>query len=159
MDFPRIDSALDTCRRHLASLTETDAGLAAELESHLVAAMTVLIVSEYEVFIEELFGKRGDRCRDSPVARYVRSQLARRFRSPDLGKVNDVLDCFGREYRDRFFVDLENTADHAAWDNLMRARHSVVHRQGTMNLTLRELSESYPRTRAVLERLVQALDG
>lgn len=158
MDFPRIDSALETCRRHLDSLNETDTALAAELENHLVAAMTVLIVSEYEVFIEELFGKRGDRCGDTPVARYVRSQLARRFRSPDLAKVNDILRCFGQDYLSGFFTDLENTPEHAAWDNLLRARHSVVHRQGTVNLTFRELSQSYQRTKAVLERLVQTLD-
>jgi len=158
MEFPRIDSALETCRRHLDSLNETDVGLAVELENHLVAAMTVLIVSECEVFIEELFGKRGDRCGDTPVARYVRSQLTRRFRSPDLGKVNEVLSWFGQDYRNEFFGNLENTPEHAAWDNLMRARHFIVHRQGAMNLTFRELSESYQRTTSVLERLARALE-
>jgi len=157
MEFPRIDSAIETCRRHLASLNKTDAADTVELESHLVAAMTVLIVSEYETFIEGSFGQRGDRCGDPHVANYVRSQLARRFRSPDLGKVNDVLGCFGQDYRDSFFKDVQNTPEHAAWDNIMRARHFIVHRQGAMNLTFRELRESYDRTKAVMERLVQTL--
>jgi len=157
MKFLRIDSALETCRRHLASLSETDAALAAELENHLVAAMTVLIVSEYEIFIEGLFGERGDRCGDTPVARYLRSHLTRQFRSPDLAKINRALAYFGKDYRDGFFIDLQNTREHAAWDNLIRARHYVVHREGNMNLTFRELDESYRRTRSVLERLVEVL--
>lgn len=157
MEFLRIDAALDTCAKHLASLNETDAAVTVELESHLVAAMTVLIVSEYETFIKSKFGQRGDRCGDPHVANYVRSQLARRFRSPDLGKVNEVLGCFGQDYRDTFFRDVENTPEHAAWDNIMRARHFIVHRQGTMNLTFRELRDSYDRTKVVLERLIQTL--
>jgi len=158
MEFPRIDSALKTCEKHLASLNESNEALTVELESHLVAAMTVLIVSEYENFIESLFSERGDRCGDPHVANYVRSQLSRRFRSPDLRKVTDVLKSFGQDYRENFFKDVENTPEHAAWDNIMRARHAIVHRQGTMNLTFRELRESYERTKEVLKRLVQTLE-
>jgi hypothetical protein len=158
MEFPRIDSALETCRRHLASLGEVEASVAVELESHLVAAMTLLIVSEYETFIEDAFGKRGDRCGDLHVANYVRSQLTQRFRSPDLGKVNKILGCFGEDYLQSFFKDIENTREHAAWDNIMRARHAIVHRQGVINLTFRELRDSYDRTKVVMERLVRALE-
>ena len=157
MDFPRIDSAIETCRKHLTSLNEAYVAGSVELESHLVAAITVLIVSEYETFIEHSFGQRGDRCGDPHVANYVRSQLARRFRSPDLSKVNEVLKCFGQDYREKFFADVENTPGHAAWDNIMRARHFIVHRQGAMNLTFRELSESYDRTKEVMEKLVLTL--
>jgi len=146
-----------TCQEHLASLNESNEALTVELESHLVAAMTVLIVSEYEKFIESSFGRRGDRCSDLHVANYVRSQLFRRFRSPDLGKVNDILGSFGKDYRDAFWKDVENTQEHAAWDNIMRARHAIVHRQGAMNLTFRELRVSYDRTKVVLKRLVQTL--
>ena len=121
--------------------------------------MTLLIVSEYEGFIEELFGKRGDRCGDIHVARYVRSQLKRRFRSPDLAKVNDVLSCFGDGYRRDFFTDLENTPEHSAWDNLIQARHNIVHGGGNSSLTFRELTESYQRTKSIPDRLVQTLDG
>ena len=157
MEFPRIDSALETCRKHLASLKEADAAVAIELESYLVGSMTVLIVSEYETFIENAFGQRGDRCGDPHVANYVRSQLARRFRSPDLHKINEVLGFFGQDYREMFFRDVENTPEHAAWDNMIRARHAIVHRQGTMNLTFRELQDSYDRSKAVIAKLLQTL--
>lgn len=156
MDFPRIDSALKTCEEHLATL-DLGGPITVELESHLVAAMTILIVSEYEDFIEASFVKRADRCGDGHVANYVRSQLARRFRSPDLGKVNDVLGYFGQDYRESFAGAVENTPEHAAWDNIMRARHAVVHKQGSLNLTFRELKQSYEQTRAVIDRLVQTL--
>lgn len=159
MDFPRIDSAMETCSLHLTTLAGLNPAVLAELERHLVAALTVLIVSEYEAFIEDSFGRRADRCGDPHVARYVRSQMARRFRSPDLTKVNDVLLLFGRDYRDSFFQEIENTQEHLAWDNIMRARHSIVHGQGAMNLTLRELRVSYARTRTVLERLVATLEA
>jgi hypothetical protein len=157
MELRRIDSALRTCEEHLASLNESQEALRVEVETHLVAAMTLLIVSEYEIFIESSFSQRAGRCGDSYVANYVRSQLSKRFRSPDLWKVNEALSCFGRDYRDGFFKDLENTPEHAAWDNIMRARHAIVHRQGAMNLTFRELKESYGRTKVILRRLVQTL--
>ena len=157
MDFPRIDSALETCQRHLAALNETDEALAVELESHIVSALVVLIVSEYEVFIEDAFGKRSDQCGDPHVANYVRSQLAKRFRSPDLSKVTNVLKSFGQDYRESFFTDVENTPEHAAWDNIIRARHAIVHRQGSMNLTFRELTKSYDHTKVVIDKLVLTL--
>ena len=157
MDFPRIDSALEACRIHLKVLNETDEALAVEVETHIVSALVVLIVSEYEVFIEDAFGKRSDQCGDTHVANYVHSQLAKRFRSPDLSKVNDVLKSFGQDYRKSFFTDVENTPEHAAWDNIMRARHAIVHRQGSMNLTFLELTKSYDQTKIVIDKLVRTL--
>lgn len=156
MDFPRVESALRTCEIHLATL-DLGQPSAVELESYLVSAMTVLIVSEYEDFIEGAFGKRAQRCGDPHVANYVQSQLVRRFRSPDLGKVNEILGYFGQDYRQTFSGAVENTAERAAWDNIMRARHAIVHKQGAINLTFRELKNSYEQTKTVIDRLVKTL--
>lgn len=156
MDFPRIDSALENCEAHLKSI-DVPEPLLVELESYLVSAMTALIVAEYEQFIETLFSRRGDLCGDNHVANFVRSQIARKFRSPDLGKLNETLGWFGQDYRTNFSRANENTPEHAAWDNIMKARHAVVHRQGTINLTLRELRVSYALTKNVLDRLVLTL--
>ena len=53
--------------------------------------------------------------------------------------------------------ELENSASHAAWDNIMRARHAVVHKQGSMNLTLREFRDAYPKIQDVTGRLLDVL--
>ena len=157
MEFPRIASALVTCRKHIASLNDADAAVAVEIESHLVAAMTLLIVSEYEAFIEGAFCRRAERCGDLHVTNYVRSQLSQRFRSPRIGKVSEALGHFGKDYKETFLMDVENTPKSAAWDNIINARHAIVHGSGTMNLTFRELEESYNQTKTVIEKLLRTL--
>ena len=147
---------MGACSKHLNSLDRSDPDVV-EIESYIVAGMVILIVSEYEVEIERMFSDRADRCGDGHVAQFVRRTIARTFRSPDLGKLIDTLTRFGDDYKSTFVDAIINTEFHAAWDNVMKARHAVVHKNGNLNITFDELLATYPRTKAVLEKLGECL--
>lgn len=154
--FPRIDAALAACTKHISALDPGD-DHSLEIETGLLSHLIVLTVSEYEVFLEEAFGTRADRCADAHVASYVRKQLDRRLRNPDLGKINEQLAAFGADYVATFRAAVENSPEHAAWDNLIRARHSIVHKQGSLNMTFREFTAAYPSSLRVMQHLLAAL--
>ena len=156
MHFPLIESAIATCGRHIDGLPEDDPD-AIEIENRLVSSLVVLLTSELEQFIELCFCQRADVSGDPEVASYVRNTLSRSFRSPDLGKINRMLGFFSGDYRDRFRLEVENSPSHAAWDNIMKARHAVVHRQGSMNLTFREFRDAYPMIQDIVDRLLEVL--
>lgn len=156
MEFRRIENTLAVCRAHLEAL-DTAVPNRAEIEHHLVASAVLTIISDYEEYIEETFSRRAEQSGDWHVASYVRSQVTERFRSPDLGKITETLGKFGQDYRDQFSTRVLNTEAHASWDNIMTARHAIVHKRGIMNLTLRELRDAYEKSRKVLEALVATL--
>ena len=91
------------------------------------------------------------------MARYVRSTFAHKFRSPDLSKITETLGCFGDDYRQSFSANIIDTKYHAAWDNIIRARHAIVHKSGVLNITFDELVSSYPKTKTVISALNSAL--
>lgn len=149
MHFQRIDNALEICSEHVRSLDPTNIK-DKELETFLVAGLIVLIVSEYEEYLESLFSRRAEMCGDTHAANYIKKTLSQKFRSPDLSKINETLNRFDGTYKASFMDNIVNSPEHAAWDSLMKARHSVVHKQGNLNLTFRELSQNYPLTKKVI---------
>ncbi len=152
MYHEKIIASINRCNAHLGTLDKSDASTA-ELEAFLVSSLILLIVSEYEIAIEEMFVQRALRCGDSHIIQYVKSNLARKFRSPDLKKITETLGQFGGDYRESFSKVIINTENHAAWDNIMTARHAIVHKNGSLNITLVELVETYPKTKVVLDVL------
>ena len=156
MPFARIQLAIDNCEKCLKALDDSDPNKIA-IESYLTASVTILIISEYERLIESLFCKRADRCGDGEVAAHIHWFMDKRFRSPDLRKINQTLGTFSGASRSAFFGPLENTAAHAAWDNLMKARHAWVHGESGFNITFRELKATYPKTKDVLRQLLSTL--
>ncbi len=123
----------------------------------MVSALVVMIVSEYEELIERMFAERADRCGDKCLAQYVRATIAKKFRSPDLNKITEVLGQFGGDFKRSFSSVILDTEHHAAWDNIMKARHAVVHKGGALNITLGELLSTYPKTKVVLDELKKTL--
>ncbi len=170
MDFPHIDDALEVCHRHLSTL---DDGLpdTVEIASLLVASIVLLIVSTYENYIAGQFAERATRSGDQHLANFVARHTARRLWSPKIGKITEVrrlwspkigkitevLGEFGTDYRDVFRARVENTIGHASWDNLMQARHTIVHKNSATNMTLRELQTTYKEAQDVLAVLRASL--
>ena len=155
--YQRIDNAVELCRQHIQRLDPASIE-DKEVETYLVAGLVVLIVSEYEEYLEAVFFKRADGCGDPRAANYIKKTLSQKFRSPDLSKINETLGRFDGIYKERFMSNVENSPEHAAWDSLMRARHAVVHKKGSLNLTFRELCENYSLTKAVIKNIELALD-
>ncbi len=156
MPYARIESALGICKSHVDSIDNADPNKV-EIEAYVVSGLILLVVSEYETLIESIFIARADRCGDVHVANYIRTAVARRFRSPDLNKITDFLGQFGNDYKQSFSDKILNTDAHAAWDNILRARHAVVHKSGTLNITLTELLATYPKTKMVISELKSTL--
>ncbi len=156
MYFPHIDGTLEVCRRHLARLDDTLPD-SVEIESLLVSSIVLLIVSHYESHVAEQFAERAARSGDREVTNFVTHHTARRFRSPNIGKITAALGEFGREYRERFTRRVENTRAHAFWDNIIRARHGIVHQGVAANMTLRELETAYRESHEVLAALRSSL--
>jgi len=154
--YQRIDNAIATCKQHVNQLDPTNIK-DKELETYLVAGLVVLIVSEYEEYLESLFSKRADLCGDLHAANYIKKTLSQKFRSPDLSKINETLNRFDGVYKESFLNNIENSPEHAAWDSLMKARHAVVHKKGSLNLTFGELHQKYPLTKAVISQVESVL--
>lgn len=154
--YLRIDNAIEICRLHIRQLDPTNIK-DKELETYLVAGLVVLIVSEYEEYLESIFSKRADICGDVHAANYIKKTLSQKFRSPDLSKINETLSRFDGKYKESFFNNIENSPEHAAWDSLMKARHAVVHKKGNLKLTFRELHQKYPLTKTVISQVESVL--
>ena len=156
MLYERIDNALEICAAHIRNLDPTNIN-DKELETYLVSGVIVLIVSEYEEYLESLFFKRADMCGDIHAANYIKKTLAQKFRSPDLSKISETLNRFDGTYKSSFMDNIENSPVHAAWDSLMKARHSVVHKKGSLNLTFGELYQKYPLTKELITQVETVL--
>ncbi|MEL4363400.1 HEPN domain-containing protein [Shewanella algae] len=156
MLYSRIESALNTCRSHVGRLDPTDIK-DKELETYLVGGLVVLIVSEYEDYLESVFVRRAEKCGDPCATNYIKRTLAQKFRSPDLSKITNTLQLFDTAYNDEFKNEITNSPEHAAWDSLMKARHAVVHKKGALNLTFRELLENYDKTKKVIKKVESTL--
>ena len=72
----RIENAFETCSSHLDRLDPTNLK-DKELESFLVSALVLLIVSEYEEHIEAMFIERVKRCQDEQVVNYIKNVLSK----------------------------------------------------------------------------------
>ena len=149
MFYQRIENAIAVCSEHISSFDPTNMK-DKELETYLVAGLVVLIVSEYEDHLESVFVKRAEQCGDEHVANYIKKTLSQKFRSPDIGKINETLDRFDTSYRDSFLRAVGDSREKAAWDSLLIARHAVVHKKGVLQLTFRELKEKYPLTKQII---------
>ena len=154
--FDRIEMALLSCERHLQVLKKAEIETA-DIERYLVAGLVVLIVSEYEEYLERIFRGRADKCGDGHVANFIKVSISQKFRSPDLSKINETLKRFDQSCLESFSAEIENSKTHAAWDSIMKARHAVVHKKGLLNLTFRELQEKYLDSKGVMQNVQVAL--
>jgi hypothetical protein len=60
------------------------------------------MVSEYEDYIEKLFIKRAEKTNDKHIHSIFEKYMDTKFRSPDLGKMNQMLGQMGGTYRQTF---------------------------------------------------------
>lgn len=150
-----IQQSLATCRAHLDNIPDSDL-TKTEVESRLVAGLVLLIVSEYEVLIGQLFKQRVAQCGDPHVCNYFGKSIARRF-WPRLATISEVLGMFGEDYRHQFLSTIQHTPEHAAWDNIVAERHAVAHKSGPRQMTLGDLISAFPDSWGVIAALKQAL--
>lgn len=154
--FSLIDSYINDANLEL-SLLEKNGIDVSNLKNHYLRSLTMLIVSEYEILIEKIFYSRALKCKDIHVTNFIKNQINRYFRSPDLGKINEILGRFDSSLKTTFEKAVINQPEHAAWDNLLKARHFITHKQGSLNLTYEELIKSLPLTKKVIFEIINSI--
>ncbi len=130
-----------------------------ELESYMLRSVILMIVSEYEVYLEKVFAKRAERANDPHLHSFMKKYCDRRFRSPDLGKIREILKWLGGDYDKSFWdvVEQQKPQIKASWESLLTARHAIVHKAGIVNLTWRDLETAYANSQIVIDELVKAV--
>ena len=155
--FQNLDLKIRISQKEIEAYTKGNYQYLERIKAHYLNSLILLIVSEYEIIIEKLFYLRAAECKDAMLVNFVKNQMDKIFRSPDLSNITKTLKMFDEKLSESFVKKINNTTIHSAWDNLMKARHSIVHRQGNLNLTYEELISSYPKTKGVIFELVSIL--
>ncbi len=125
----------------------------------MLRSVVLMIVSEYEEHLEKIFAKRAERSNDAHLHHFVRKSCERRFRSPDLTKIRDMLKHLGGDYDKSFWDVLENQNPviKESWISLMTARHAIVHKAGNVVLSWGDMETAYANSRRVIDELVKAI--
>src|SRR6266487_1275114 len=121
MNFLSIENAISSWTARKAEIVALGFNTThlAEIENHMIRSVVLLMVSEYEEYIEKLFVKRAEKTNDQHIHRFFIKHMDTKFRSPNLAKINDMLDQMGGTYRDAFRdrVDVNNPQIKASWDS------------------------------------------
>jgi hypothetical protein len=163
MRFQHIDAAFEACRRHKseAETAGLDAFQLKEIEHYLLRSLILLIVSQYEGYIERLFVKRAEKVGDAEIRNLMVEVTDKRFRSPDLGKIHQMLTMLSKGCCDAFRgqIEIKQPQVKAAWDSLITARHAIVHgaNAGAVGLTWTDLESAYTDSARVLQALANSL--
>ena len=156
--FQNLDLKIRISQMEIDVYTKNNYQNLDKIKFHYLNSLILLIVSELEIIIEKLFYLRAAKCKDEILTNFIKNQMDKKFRSPDLSNVTKILKMFDEKLSESFQKKIHNTTVHSAWDNLMKARHSVVHRQGNLNLTYEELISSYPKIKGVIFGLATILE-
>lgn len=163
MNFLPIDNAISFWKSRKIEIVALgfNAAHLAEIENLVLRAIVLLMVSEYEEYIEKLFIKRAAKTNDQHIHSFFVKHMDRKFRNPNLGKMNEMLGQMGGTYRQTFQdrVEVNNPHLKASWDSIITARHAIVHKEnaGVINLSWQDLEDAVAKTGLVLDALADAL--
>lgn len=153
MQFSRLDTAIALAKKEATALTALDS----RLQSFIVGYLVVDIVSEFELRLEAMFAKRAEKLGDVPNANFVGKMLDRKFRSPDVGKINDALRSHDVAFLTAFNTKLKGTRWETGMNNLMTNRHCYVHKSGIPKMTLQDVEQAYNDAVVLFDALAHAL--
>jgi hypothetical protein len=151
--FSRIERAMLLAQRHVVMLTSADP----QLQAFVVGYLVLEIVSEFEQRIEQMFLLRAKKAGDVPVANFAEKMLGMKFRTPNLGKIKEVLRAFDPAMDTSFDAALAGTQCKIALDNLIKNRHYYVHKSGSATMGLTDVQGNYTEAVKLFEALGRAL--
>jgi hypothetical protein len=163
MTFPPIENAINSWKSRRAKIAALgfNATHLAEIENEVLRSIVLLMMSEYEEYIEKLFVKRAAKTNDQHIHNFFVKHMDRKFRNPNLGKINEMLGQMGGNYRQTFQdrVEVNNPLLKASWDSVLTARHAIVHKEnaGIINLSWQDLENAVTNTALVLDALADTL--
>lgn len=151
MVFSRIDNSIALVKKHALSVDP-------QLESFLVGYLIVDIISEFEQRLEAMFTLRAKKLGDKPNANFVAKMLDRKFRSPDVSKINSILRDHDQALLTLFASRLSGTKWESSMGNLMVGRHYYVHKSGASPMmTLADVESSYREAVKLFDAVSHAL--
>ncbi len=141
--YSKIDNAIETCLDHIEILNR-EGIVSKEIEYHLTCSLILLIVSEYEEYIENFFVKRVEKdCNDTYSFNYFKDSFYRKLKNPKIDKISTFLKKFDKSYNDSFREKVNDNEYSLAWDSLINARHIIAHgdtnQARDITLTLQEV--------------------
>jgi hypothetical protein len=151
--FQKIEAYIKSADSFLSQQNSGDEFCRAEIKDFLARAIILVIVSEYEAYVESVFVRRVEECGDKCIVNLGRKFYDRKFRSPDLSKISDALAIFDENFKIAFNNTINTEGINVSWDNILKARHAIVHKQGTLQLTFDDVKNEYLKTRKIIEAL------
>ena len=153
MQFSKLDTAISLAKKESAALAAIDA----RLQSFVVGYLIVDIISEFEQRLEEMFVLRAKKLGDVPNANFVAKMLDRKFRSPDVSKINEALKNHDAALLTAFEQRLSGTKWNSSMANLMLNRHYYVHKAGSPTMSLQDVEQAYNEAVKLFDALAHAL--
>jgi len=153
MTFSRLDTAIALASKEAPTLV----GIDARLQSFVAGYLIVDIISEFEQRLEAIFALRVKKLNDVPSSNFLCSLLDRKFRSPDMGKINTALRNHDASWLTAFDARLAGTQWKVAMDSLMQNRHYYVHKSGNATMSLPDVVQAYNEAVKLFDALAHVL--
>jgi hypothetical protein len=153
MLFSILDTAIALAKKESATLAAIDA----RLQSFVAGYLIVDIISEFEKRLEAIFALRVKKLGDVPNANFVASLLDRKFRSPEVRKINEALRNHDASWLIAFDEKLAGTQAKTAMESLVQNRHYYVHKSGTATMSLQDVVQAYGEAVKLFDALAHAL--
>ena|SRR2546425_173408 len=153
MSFPEVDSAIESCRRHLASLPARDV----EVEGFLTVYLLVRICGAFEKELQRLVCEKARRANDRDVRAFVENSM-KNYRSLKTSDIRGkLLSKFGGSHSDALKSFLEREVVIAQqYSNMIVNRNLGAHGDN-INMSFEELAASFPDSKRVMGEVQRIL--
>src|ERR1700719_211743 len=109
------------------------------IESCLAQYLSVILYAEMEERISEIVTMQLQKFTNRPIGQYLTQNMEKIIRRTSKSDIASLLAAFGDKFK-YAFNELVSETDVSLYSNVITARHSVGHRQGS-NITLIEIHE------------------
>lgn len=153
MTQPSTEEAIEVCEKHLADTKS----FGTEIEAFLVRYLLVIICAEIEQSVLSMTVERVRRVGDNQVTGFVDSTVEKLFRRVRTGEMGGLLGYFDKDIEKAFMEKINATEEQAAFNNIVNNRHNMAHGKATVQMTFKELRESYIKCQTILNEFAKAL--
>jgi hypothetical protein len=152
MALADLDAIFDICQKHLSTTNSNDT----EIDSFLTRYLLVYICGEYEKEIKEIIKRRVDKTDDKELASFVAEKVdVRSLRISDIK--GNILKPFSEKCVKFFDSKIRGGDSEIKYQNIVENRNLVAHGE-TVNMTFKELNESYKLATDVVKAISDAIN-
>lgn len=132
-------------------------GMDVFLQNCLAQYLAVTFYAEMEEQVAEIISNRLREFTSSPIGQFLTSNMEKIIRRTTKSDIAALLANFGPEFK-ASFNELVSETDVSFYSNVIMARHSVGHRQGS-NITLADIERGLSAAQKILEALHKCFDA